>query len=289
MSRINFISKDPINRGWSGDRKYCVTTADGVKYLLRISPEDRSTNCAALFSLLKEVETLGVSMCEPVEFGECEEGIYTLHSWIDDEDVEEIIPALAETEQYAYGFEAGRMLKLIHSIPAPENCPDWEPYFNAKMDNKIKMYKECPLKFEGAEYFIAYIESNRYLFANRPQSFQHGDYHIGNMMIEDKRLVIIDFDRWDYGDPWEEFNRIVWFAQVWPLFASGMVNAYFDNEVPLEFWKLLALYISSNMLSSIPWAISFGESEVNTMLKQAKDVLSWYKNMQDPVPIWYIK
>jgi len=43
------------------------------------------------------------------------------------------------------------------------------------------------------------------------------------------------------------------------------------------------------MLSSIPWAISFGEREVNTMLRQAKDVLSWYKNMQDPVPTWYIK
>ena len=108
-------------------------------------------------------------------------------------------------------------------------------------------------------------------------------------MIENGKIVIIDFDRYDFGDPWEEFNRIVWSAQAAPVFASGIVNGYFDGEVPLEFWKLLALYISSNMLSSIPWAIPFGDKEIHTMLKQAKDVLAWYDNMQNPIPTWYFK
>lgn len=157
------------------------------------------------------------------------------------------------------------------------------------MDRKIKMYNECRIKFDGAEDIIVYIESNRHLLADRPQTFQHGDYHIGNMMIEKNKIVIIDFDRYDFGDPWEEFHRIVWCAQSSPIFASRIINGYFDNEVPLEFWKLLALYISSNMLSSILWAIPFGESEVNTMLNQAKDVMSWYNNMQNPVPTWYAK
>lgn len=103
------------------------------------------------------------------------------------------------------------------------------------------------------------------------------------------KLVIIDFDRYDFGDPWKEFNRIVWCVQALPIFASGILNGYFDNEVPLKFWNLLALYISSNTLSSIPWAISFGEREINIMLNQAKDVLNWYDNMQNPVPDWYVK
>lgn len=287
MPQLNFISKEPINRGWSFDKKYCVTAADGVKYLLRVTPEEKSANRAEMFRMQQQVAALGVSMCKPVEFGQCDEGVYTVQTWIDGKDAEEIIPYLADSEQYAYGLEAGRILRVIHSIPAPENQPDWEPRFNAKMGRKIEMYNECPVKFDGAENIIAYIESNRHLLANRPQSFQHGDYHIGNMMIEDNKIVIIDFDRYDFGDPWEEFNRIVWCAQASPIFASGIINGYFDNGVPLEFWKLLALYISSNMLSSIPWAIPFGESEVTTMLNQAKDVLSWYNNMQNPVPTWH--
>ena len=289
IPKLNFISKELINKGWSCDKKYCVTTTDGVKYLLRVTPKEKSANRAEMFRMQQQVAALGVPMCRPIEIGSCDEGVYTVQTWVDGKDAEEIIPHLNNSEQYAYGLEAGRILKVIHSIPAPENQPDWEQRFNAKIDRNIKMYNDCPVKFDGAEDIMAYIESNRFLLSNRPQSYQHGDYHIGNMMIEKNKIVIIDFDRYDFGDPWEEFNRIVWCAQASPIFASGIINGYFDNEVPLEFWKLLALYISSNMLSSIPWAIPFGESEVNTMINQAKDVLSWYNNMQNPIPTWYIK
>lgn len=127
-------------------------------------------------------------MCKPVEFEKCDEAVYTVHTWVDGKDAEKIIPYLSDSEQYDYGLVAGRFLKAIHSIPAPENQPDWETRFNAKMNSKIKMYNECPIKFDGAENLIAYIESNRHLLANRPQSFQHGDYHIGNMMIENNKV-----------------------------------------------------------------------------------------------------
>jgi aminoglycoside phosphotransferase (APT) family kinase protein len=103
----------------------------------------------------------------------------------------------------------------------------------------------------------------------------------------DKKLYIIDFNRSDFGDPWEEFNRIVWCAQAMPRFASGMVNGYFDDNVPMEFWELLALYISSIALSSLPWAIPFGQKEIDVMINQAKDILTWYDNMNNIVPIWY--
>lgn len=102
-------------------------------------------------------------------------------------------------------------------------------------------------------------------------------------------LTIIDFDRDDFGDPWEEFNRIVWCAQSAPSFASGMVDGYFDSEVPMMFWKLLALYICSNTLSSLPWAIPFGEGEIQVMRKQAAQVLEWYDGMKNVVPTWYQK
>ena len=287
--KLAITAIDPISKGWSGDKKYCIETADGMKFLLRVTPKAKVTNHAEMFRMQQEVAALGVSMCKPIEFGSCEEGNYIVQTWVEGKDAQDVIPYLGDSEQYAYGLEAGRILKVIHSIKAPANQVDWETRFNAKMDRKIKMYQDCPIRFEGAEYILEYIEENRHLLANRPQTFQHGDYHIGNMMIENSKLVIIDFDRYDYGDPWEEMNRIVWCAQSSPFFASGIVNGYFNHEVPIEFWKLLALYISSNMLSSIPWAIPYGEQEVNTMLNQAKDVLRWYDNMKNVIPTWYCK
>lgn len=285
---MKFSAKNLINKGWSRDKKYCVTDENGTRYLLRVSDISEYDAKKAEFEMMRQVSALGVPMCQPIEFGVCDEGVFSLQSWIDGDDAEEIIPALSDTEQYVYGLEAGRILKKIHSIPAPSSQEDWEARFNRKMDYKIQKYNECPIKYENGQAFIDCINENRRLLKNRPQSYQHGDYHIGNMMIgRDKKLYIIDFNRNDYGDPWEEFNRIVWGAQKSSLFASGMVNGYFENNVPLEFWKLLALYISSNTLSSVPWAIPFGEEQIGVMVNQAKEVLEWYDNMKNPVPAWY--
>ena len=89
--------------------------------------------------------------------------------------LKQIMLGYSDTEQYIYVLEAGRILRKIHSIPAPATQEDWEI----------------------------------------------------------------------------RFNRIVWCAQKAPLFASGIVNGYFDDNVPMGFWRLLALYISSNTLSSV--------------------------------------
>lgn len=124
---------------------------------------------------------------------------------------------------------------------------------------------------------------------NRPLCFQHGDYHIGNLMIENGNIGVIDFDRYDFGDPWEEFNRIVWSATISSHFATGQLNGYFGGRPPIEFFKLLAFYIASNTLSSIYWAIPFGQREIDTMMKQSQDVLQWFNDMQNPVHTWYLQ
>ncbi len=295
MKYTDFQSLTPIEYGWSGDMKYRAVTPDGTPYFLRITSRGQGDRFAKLFDLQKAVAATGIPMCAPVAIGECDEGVFTVHTWIDGVDAETNVPSLSAEVQYRLGRDAGEYLTHIHSIPAPADQPDWELRFNAKIDRKIRMYADCPIRFEGDHHLLRFIQENRHLLRGRPQTFQHGDYHIGNMMLTDAetnpKIVIIDFDRYDYGDPWEEFNRIVWCAQAAPVFATGLVDGYFgvdeSTAVPMEFWLLLELYISSNTLSSIPWAIPFGEGEITTMLNQAKDVLAWYDNMKNPVPTWY--
>ena len=283
------LCKTPIDKGWSGDQKYCAVTDDGRKYLLRIADADRLERKHREYEKMTELTKLDIPMCLPVEFGICREGVYSIQSWVDGVDAEECMMSMDEPRQYRYGLDAGRILQKIHTLEAPPDLPSWTARFNAKIDRKIAMYQSCPIKYEeGGQAFLAYIDRNRHLLDGRPQCYQHGDYHVGNMMIDrDCVLTIIDFDRDDFGDPWEEFNRIVWCAQTAPAFASGMVDGYFDGKVPLEFWKLLALYICSNTLSSLPWAVSFGEDEIRVMLNQGAQVLRWYDGMKKVIPGWY--
>ncbi len=293
---MDFVSLSPIEKGWSHDRKYRAVAASGETVLLRIMPEGTYEKWAPWYERQKEYARLGVPMCDTFEFGEWPEGgIYAVQRWIDGEDAEPALSRMTTEEQYAYGLEAGRILRLIQSLPVPEGLEDWESKFNAKIDRKIKGYLDCPIRIDGDGVLFRYIEENRKWLKGRPNACQHGDYHVGNMMFENApdplghgRLTVIDFNREDFGDPWEEFNRIVWCAQAAPAFAAGRVDGYFEGRVPELFWRLLCLYIASNTLSSIYWAVPFGEGEIRTMKKQAADIMEWFGGFREIVPKWYV-
>lgn len=281
-----------INKGWSNDRKYYIENIEGKELLLRISEISEFESKKMDFERLKLLNNTNGLMSRPIDFGICNNGqsVYSIFTWINGEDAEVKLSKVDIKEQYKHGYNAGKMLKKIHRIPAPQNQQCWTERFNHKIDRNISKYKACDIHFLGDDKLIEYIEDNRSLLLNRPQSFQHGDYHVGNMIITPEgELGIIDFNRLDYGDPWEEFNRITFCVSVSPVFSSGYINGYFDDVVPDLFFRLMALYIASNQLSSIPWAIPFGQKDINVMLEQAKNVLDWYNNFETYIPTWYVE
>lgn len=289
-----WTSMEPVPKGWSRDVKYRVETEGGDSLLLRISDIGEYSRKKREYDALRRLDGLSILMTRPVAFGTLNDGsiVFTMTTWIEGTDAESVLPELAINEQYDLGWEAGRVLRRIHQIPAPPGQPDWAERFNRKIDRNIRNYEGCGIEVPGADLAIRHIDSLRHLLEGRPQVFQHGDYHCGNMIINDDGQVgIIDFNRLDYGDPWEEFNRVVWCAAVSGAFASGRINGYFaqsDTHVPHDFFRLMSLYIASNMLSSVPWAIPFGQGEVDVMLKQAESVLDWYDGFSSLVPRWHV-
>ena len=131
------IKKEPLTEGWSEDKKYCATTADGTKYLLRISPLTQYESKKILFSMTEQIAALNIPMCIPIEFGTCDEGVYCIQSWIDGEDLKPILPTLSDTEQYALGIQAGKILRKIHSIPVPKTQELWSEKYNREINAKI--------------------------------------------------------------------------------------------------------------------------------------------------------
>ncbi len=285
---MKFISKTPINKGWSSDKKYCVTDENGEKYLLRVSNLSTYDNKKFEFEMMKRVAALGVPICVPLELYVFGEEVHFVQSWIDGYDAEDIICKMPPEKQYDFGVETGKILRTIHSIKAPDSCETWETLYNRKLDKKIYAYEKCSYKYESGKLFIDYINTNRGLLKGRPQVYQHGDFHRGNLMIgKDGLLKVIDFGRNDYGDPWEDLKSITWDVELSPLFAKGRVDGYFNGDVPNEFWRLLAMYVFCGILASLPWAIPFGNDEVKVMLNKATQTIKWYEDLRFPVPKWY--
>lgn len=286
----NWTKVELVAKGWSDDTKYHIVTREGRELLLRVSDIKLYEDKKAEYAGINRISKSKILMSQPIDFGLCNnnKSVYSLLTWIKGEEAETALKRYSESEQYDLGLKAGQYLQQIHKLPAPDSEVDWSEKFNRKIDRNIKNYKACDINTSEADKLIEYINNNRDLLKTRPQCYQHGDFHTGNMVITPEgNLGIIDFNRWDYGDPWEEFNRIVWCVRTSTSFASGYINGYFNNSVPDLFFRLMALYVVANQLASIPWAVKFGQKEIDVMISLAQDVSSWYDGFKFYVPKWY--
>ncbi|MBO5913726.1 MAG: phosphotransferase, partial [Clostridia bacterium] len=118
----------PINKGWSGDRKYCALDDVGNKFLLRIADISQLERKHQELEYMGKIDLLGLPICKPLEVGMCEEGVYSIQSWIEGKDMYDCIDGLSDMEIYNYGYMSGQILKKMHSIPAPAEREDWARY-----------------------------------------------------------------------------------------------------------------------------------------------------------------
>ena len=287
LDQLDKYPKEFISKGYSEEKKYKVT-AD-KNYFLKISPLS--------FAKKKNLEIKYISVLEKVvkflkliEVRYESNSILSLYEWIEGVDFRESVTQLTDKELYQYGIQAGKFLKKIHSISVEEQSVKWYEFYLQKSMRKIESFKMLNQDFTEIEKFIIYIQAHQYLLHDRPISLCHGDFHVGNMMIDfgTKELVIIDFGSLEIGDPMEEFNRMIWNAQLSEEFATGLINGYFAQEkIPENFWKLMAYYMSCDVVGSIPWAVNYGNQQLPIMFERAKLVLDWFDNFERVIPKFY--
>lgn len=286
---LGLLSAEPVNKGWSTDKKYRLTGKNGEQFLLRLSDIERYEEKKREFSFVKLCEKTGIRMSAPVDFGVCEGGksVYTLLTWVEGEDLEEVLPRLPEEEQYSLGRKAGEILKKIHSIPLPES----ERPSVTKKPKKLKQlaaYEESSVRVPGDGPVIRFVRENIDAIWTEEPVYLHGDFHPGNLIFSSGGIGVIDFNRWEIGDPYEEFYKLESFGrEVSVPYAKGQIDAYFEGDIPDAFWKALAVYSAHASLYSIKWAERFGQPEIDGMVRRYHAAMEDFEGFTRTVPLWY--
>ena len=285
----DWTAVEEIAKGWSADRKYLVTT-DAGKRLLRISDGEQARAKKKEYETIRKFAALGFPLSAPVAFGLCDGGqsVYMLLTWVEGRDLEEALPGLPEEEQYRLGREAGRILRLIHSIPVEAADVPAETK-KAKKLAQMDRYASSRLRQAGDEAAIRYVRENIDRIWRQPPVYQHGDYHPGNLIYRgDGSIGVIDFNRWEVGDPWEEFYKLESFGVECSVpYCVGQIDAYFDGGVPEDFWRALAVYTAHAAVHSIKWAEKFGQREIDGMVRRYRRMMEDYDGLRTVVPRWY--
>ena len=281
---------EKINRGWSDDVKYYIETYDNQKLLLRVSNIEKYEAKKKEYEVIQRYAELGFIMSQPLSFGVCnhKQNTYMLLTWIEGEDLELALPKLDSEQQYLLGREAGSILKKIHSLKVPE---DEIPSITKipKKRRQIQSYIESKVRIAGDEEVIKFINENLDKLWSKPPVYQHGDFHPGNLILTPEGKVgVIDFNRWEIGDPYEEFYKLESFGTDFSIpYCRGQIDSYFKDHVAEDFWEILAIYVAHASLYSIKWAEKFGQDDIDHMIGICKKSLLHYDNFKKYIPSWY--
>ena len=287
-NKYGITSVTPLLKGWSRDKKYILESSGGERYVLRLSDNDLYEKKKNQFELLKKIKFLGLNCSQPFEFGVTSDGtVYILLSYLEGEDGETAVLDMTDEEAYRLGIEAGNCLRKLHSVDIPpQNLTWWDRYLE-KMPRKIAALNACEYKLPMQDEILRYYETHCEIMKDRPLVLCHGDYHLGNMIVNNGKIGIIDFDKNGIADPYDEFKPFCWNVMVSEYFETGLINGYFNNSVPEDFWIVLKFYTAESLISHLPWSVKFGQQEIKTALEVADNQMKWYHNFELEIPTWY--
>ena len=200
-------------------------------------------------------------------------------SYLEGEDAKKLLPTYSPKEQYEIGIEAGKDLAKMHTYEAPNDILPWYERAMEKHRKYLEAYKTCGIKIKNDDKIIKFIDENEIYLKNRPNRFQHDDFHLENIILRDGKYVgVVDFNGYDWGDPLHDFVKIALFARDISIpYSIGQIVGYYNGEIPEEFWRLYAVYVGMTVFSSVVWCLRAAPHMLDDMLERLTIVLEDHK------------
>nr|WP_301291509.1 aminoglycoside phosphotransferase family protein [Paenibacillus xylanexedens] len=243
------------------------------------------------YQYLQSMQQLGVLCPATLGTGRLDEKHgYMIFSYIEGEDASERLPQLNEQQQWAVGLEAGAQLQLIHQLPMEEQIESWYIRKSTKHQRYVERYRQCPIVMKEDHVILTFIADHLGWMKNRPDGFQHDDFHPSNLVVkQDKLAGVIDFNRYDQGDPIHEFLKLGLFASEISIpYSIGQIQGYFDGNEPDElFWRLYSLYTAMALVSSVVWIQQVKPEETLEMMAKIERVREDHDDFRSFIPRWY--
>jgi len=277
-----------ITLGWSTDEKYHIIDNRGNQMILRLSDLNHYDRKVMQFEALHLLKSLGLNIPHPIDLGVTDGKVYLLLTYLEGQPAIEQIHQLNQEEHYLLGKEAGQMLKKIHQIERSSD-PTWFNRYQLKMAKKIKRFMQTDIDLPYKEKIVSYLSKNMHHLKDAKITLTHGDFHLGNMVIHKGHLGIIDFDKMEYQDSMDDFKPFCWNTRISPSFQSGLIDGYFHDQIPENFFFKLSIYAAESLISHYPWALNIGQEEAELAKKIYHEVLVYYDDFNQIIPTWYQK
>ncbi|MCS6592822.1 aminoglycoside phosphotransferase family protein [Bacillus cereus] len=280
-----------ISKGFSFDEKYKIELESGASYFIKVCDSSYFERKQEEYEYMQQLDSLHIPMPKLIhfisltKFNKCVQ----VFEWIDGLDGEDILRTLSTEEPYRAGKKAGEVLKKIHLVEKEDKSNSWEMSIWSKYERYLEALKEYEVDFFRLNTVIDFVGNHKDLLKNRPIVFLHDDFHPANIMIDQNEFrAVIDFARFDIGDPIHDFYKVALFTtNISKPFAVGQVHGYCGGEPSLHFWKLYTLYAAMTFPADIVWTNRSTRHLVDDMKERLNGILEDHNDFSSYIPKWY--
>lgn len=286
-----WVSAEEIRYGWSGEQKYIITDNKKQKFLLRLLNREQFNSQLHAIKFLQQCGCSINNIPKVYSFGATNDDNYSylLLDYIIGKNGMEVIRDYDTDNQYLLGYKMGKTLFDIHNLNTHANEYSESCNYEHEVEKYLNYYSINKEKFPFLTNVEKLIDNLMPVISNRAKVMLHNDFHLGNMIINNDEIYLIDFNRAKLGDNIKDFDCIAWSAKYSVHFATGLLDAYVQKNPNIdEFFQILRGYINIWQIQMLYFIANQDEEEKKIVLDLIKFTSTWF-DVDANIPNWYLQ
>lgn len=272
---------------------YLLTDYNEQLYMLHIDNQLNHHQNGFIWRFLNNIKTINVETPRLLQYGYFNNkiNVYIIFSWVQGQHLSSIISNYSFSTRYHIGYIMGKNLKAIHETPVDEKDFVSFEEINSNKWRKVSAYLNSDFKFPIHNDIVKFITDNFDEIKEFQPAYIHNNFYDENIVLYQRnKLGLINFTKSRVDDPIYDLVKMQIYTNDKSYnFALGVLDGYFDKNIPEEFWKKYAVLTAYSCISMF-YALSIKEQNSDLYIKNLfADICYQYDNFHSFIPKWYKK
>ena len=281
VKNIEFVKKNKLKVNKISEKEFILENKK-EKYILNLFPFGKFSKISKIFDCLNKLSEK-FSNISYEDIGILNDKFcYRIIPFIIDEKNN-----LSEEESYYIGFRIGKFIFEYHRSFQGCDCGRWNKHYNYRINKFLHKYGLGQFRGNFDYVLLDFLDRNRYCLKDRICTTIIGINGLEDIKItKDGKFQIIEEYKILRSDSYFEFRNMNLYFNNSNL-LTGIVDGYFNNNVPRMFFKLLGVYtIIENLYDIFVEDREIDDEIINEKIMKINDI---YDGFSSIYPIWYLR
>lgn len=281
VKNIEFVKKNKLKVNKISEKEFILENKK-EKYILNLFPFGKFSKISKIFDCLNKLSEK-FSNISYEDIGILNDKFcYRIIPFIIDEKNN-----LTDEESYNIGFKIGKFIFEYHKSFQGCDCGRWNKHYNYRINKFLHKYGLGQYRGNLDYVLLDFLERNKYCLKDRTCTTIIGLNGLEDIKItKDGKFQIVEEYKILRSDSYFEFRNLNLYYNNTNL-LTGIVDGYFNNNVPRMFFKLLGVYtIIENLYDIFVESNDFEDEIINEKITKINDI---YDGFSSIYPIWYLR